>query len=407
MTVFRDVVTAIFSLNGLVLVGALVTLLPIWIVPSQIEISSLRKSMTSSDRLDVLRYQGSSIALLALTAPISLDLLVDSIFSGIKHYFFGEKDKKYSLPQKKDAKSAVGISLNRYEKLLFVIGLIITPCTAFLPTTISNLAAVYSCCRLCSFVLIAGICISSCNRYSPRFFPRRSILFMYFLGIIGIITINFTNITVSSSMNYTPTMSLGRNIGFILIYLSSVLFFSLAFWWALYVSIMKLGMIQFAKPWVLRIATLYVEKIPCLSAENRILEGKAIEMDIEQCEKDPLTQLAEESDILFIKFRMVFIVLFAIYTVLPAITSSPNNRSALFTSLDLFTTHIPSMCFSLFYTVYSMIYIKSEAMSSFMALINAKSEYVRYISHELRTPLSVALIGLEMLTRELEVTIPP
>ena len=50
-----------------------------------------------------------------------------------------------------------------------------------------------------------------------------------------------------------------------------------------------------------------------------------------------------------------------------------------------------------------MIFIKSEALSSFVALINAKSEYVRYISHELRTPLNVALIGIEMLTRELEV----
>ena len=54
-----------------------------------------------------------------------------------------------------------------------------------------------------------------------------------------------------------------------------------------------------------------------------------------------------------------------------------------------------------------MIFIKSEAMSSFMALIHAKSEYVRYISHELRTPLSVALIGMEMLTRELEVSDAP
>ena len=42
-----------------------------------------------------------------------------------------------------------------------------------------------------------------------------------------------------------------------------------------------------------------------------------------------------------------------------------------------------------------------------MALIHAKSEYVRYISHELRTPLSVALIGMEMLTRELEVSKAP
>ena len=170
-------------------------------------------------------------------------------------------------------------------------------------------------------------------------------------------------------------------------------------------SLQTCSYLRFSCSTVLRIATLYAEWCPCLPAEYRILEIKAIEKDVVQFEQDhnPLTQLADQTELQFIKFRMLFIVLFLIYTILPSITSSPNSRSAAFTSMELFTTHIPSMCFSLFYTVYSMIFIKSEALSSFVALINAKSEYVRYISHELRTPLNVALIGIEMLTRELEV----
>ena len=168
MFTFRAVRETIFSLTGLVFIGAVVTLLPIWIIPSQIENSSLRRSMTSSDRLDVLRFQGSSIALLSLTAPIALDLLLDVAFYGIKQWFFVENEKDRMLPKKRDGKTDAGISLNRFEKLLFVIGLIITPVTAFLPSTIPNLAAVYSCCRLCSFVLIAGTFNGSCHRYSPR-----------------------------------------------------------------------------------------------------------------------------------------------------------------------------------------------------------------------------------------------
>ena len=166
---FRDILQGMFSLPGLVLVGAVVTLLPIWIVQSQIENSPLRKAMTSSDRADVLRYQGSSIALLALLAPIALDLIVDAGFEGIKQCFFVGNEKANMLPKLRDGKNDAAISLNRYEKILFVTGLIITPITAFLPSTISNLASVYSSCRLCSFVFISGTFIASCHRYSPRY----------------------------------------------------------------------------------------------------------------------------------------------------------------------------------------------------------------------------------------------
>jgi signal transduction histidine kinase len=73
----------------------------------------------------------------------------------------------------------------------------------------------------------------------------------------------------------------------------------------------------------------------------------------------------------------------------------------------LVITSLPFVLFVLLLAVLSMRVVKSEMTDALLALIESKKVYVRYISHEMRTPLNAILLGLTLLTHDLQASDNP
>ena len=153
--------------------GGLCCLLPLLVQPtSYLEESRLRRSLSA------LSHRDSAVAVLALIAPILLDIGTEVINS-----FFGEAKVK---SQKKE------VVLNNMEQLVFLCGTAIVPITVFIPEP-QNWAYIYLCCKQCQFVLSGGAIAISLCRYDKKYYPVRIVNIMLGLLTIASIMGAFTN----------------------------------------------------------------------------------------------------------------------------------------------------------------------------------------------------------------------
>ena len=153
--------------------GGLCCLLPLIIYPeSHLEDSRLRRSLSA------LPHRDSAVAVLALIAPILLDIGTEFINS-----LFKEMEVK---SQKKEA------VLNNMEQLVFLCGTAIVPITGFLPDT-DNWAYIYLCCKQCQFVLSGGAIAISLCRYNTKYWSVRTVNLMLSLLLTASIIQAFTN----------------------------------------------------------------------------------------------------------------------------------------------------------------------------------------------------------------------
>ena len=100
-------------------------------------------------------------------------------------------------------------------------------------------------------------------------------------------------------------------------------------------------------------------------------------------------------------FRVVHcgIILFWLVLRTTVRVTSPHPR--LRDDYNLFLQVISFVIFQASTLIFDMRRVKFEVVEGFVALIDAKKNYVRYISHELRTPLNAAIAGIQMLEYDL------
>jgi hypothetical protein len=370
--------------NGLMLLliflGAVCVLIQTFVTKSAIEKLPLRSSMTSNDRVDVMRYQGSSIAVFALVAPIVVDVLVDGV-DAVAVLF----DKR-NLLRTKGSKNEQGEVLSVPEKALWVLGVIMLPATAFFPATMPNLAAAYCGIRLTSFCLIAGVFVASCHRHVGNFFPKWLCTIVYLLGLAGVMIQNGTNITTEDLSTTSDGMKALRTAGWIMVYAGESVFFLAALWWIVYVCVMRLDVMPCARPFVHRVVTSYPS---CWSDAPVDAPVEADDPDVGDVETAfvgernhafPPSQQAYAAlgsvgdELHYIRFRVIFIFILVFYSVAPIFLSgqTATARAANYTTKELLASNVPTMCFCLFYTVYMMFYVKFKAVSAFVSMIEVR-----------------------------------
>jgi hypothetical protein len=142
--------------------GGFYSFLPLYFEPiSYLEETTLRKALESG----CVGYKYSSVATLALSVPLLFDCIADSMTNA-------KRGKHYT---------GDGGFLNNLEKVLFLIGLIICPITAFFDNT-TNWAFIYVSCNWCQLNFVAGAIMISLNRYDGKCWTDRAT----YIGVISL-----------------------------------------------------------------------------------------------------------------------------------------------------------------------------------------------------------------------------
>lgn len=152
--------------------GGLCCLLPLIIgSKSTIEDSNLRHALSAE------LNRNSSIATLAITVPILIDVVVE-LFTQITAKGNFEKLNMYlNRPL-----------LNPLERIVFLAGTILLASGALLPNETPNVAYIYACFSRCQLMLFSGAILTSLCRYNDKFWSVRSTFFILFLTFLASIT---------------------------------------------------------------------------------------------------------------------------------------------------------------------------------------------------------------------------
>ena len=168
----------------LCLIGGVSCLLPLYFHPhSHLEETRLRQAVSST------KNRESSIAIMVLVFPILMEVFTDCIVSFIKR----------GSPSKIECPAAL---LNHCERLVFFIGSVAVPFTAFFPSDTINWAYMYLCLSKCQLALVGGAVVISLCRYDERYWSVRLTYLYLTLLITGSVLSAFTENTTNSTDSY-------------------------------------------------------------------------------------------------------------------------------------------------------------------------------------------------------------
>lgn len=183
---FNEGVTTNRIQLGMISVTSFCCLIPLFLeTESYIEETSLRKALSS--RI----YRDSAIAVIALAIPLLMDTIADMFNS-----FFKKDHNKIDgmYIRLNDA----FVLLNDNEKIVFLVGLLILPITALLPSHTINLGLIYVCCQNFQFMMVAGIVFSSLCRYDRKVWSASITYLCICLVAVAIISKSFVVNLVSN-----------------------------------------------------------------------------------------------------------------------------------------------------------------------------------------------------------------
>ena len=137
-------------------------------VPSNFESSILRDSIASKE------FEYSSLVLLSLALPLAIEMAFE-IFST-------------SVPQDQPVVPGTGagtgpgavtgsssyVAMNRYELVLFLVGICIVPVLAFFPDDTPGLGHLYLCFSKCQLALVGGVFMIWLSRFNSRYWTPLS-----------------------------------------------------------------------------------------------------------------------------------------------------------------------------------------------------------------------------------------
>jgi hypothetical protein len=190
--------------------GGLYCLFPLLIGPS----INFRDSVDHFD-LTSRRNRDSSIVAIALTVPIFVDLITETIASIVT----GDKSNKVKM----HVKQAL---LNSRERFVIACGIVTVPLTAFLPPSTPNLVNIYLCLYKCRLILVGGTVFASLCRYNPVHWPAKATYSAVTLLAVACSTGAFAD-------NFYPpnTSSVAHSVATILFMAGSFIFFACNFRW--------------------------------------------------------------------------------------------------------------------------------------------------------------------------------
>ena len=158
------------------IVGGVLCFLPCFLgTPSCVETSILRASLSS------VEYGYAAVTLIISAAPLIIEMIIDGFLHVYRSSFIQNKQQS-SFILDTNVIAPYTYSFNTPEKVLFIVGIIIQPLVAFLPSDTNNLGQLYICCNKCQIMLVAGTFNTWLCRYDPRHF---SVCTAYmFLGVL-------------------------------------------------------------------------------------------------------------------------------------------------------------------------------------------------------------------------------
>lgn len=151
----------------LVVVGAVFSFLPLFTK----EISNVDTVFTNATTVRAApSYIGLVHVALAVAGILLLDLLCDVAARSLS-------STHATATRKREARGADSVILNDAEKLVFLVGLVLTPVVTLCGSDGSNgdgrgaFVLTLVCAIRCQIVLVGGACVASLARYNPRHFP--------------------------------------------------------------------------------------------------------------------------------------------------------------------------------------------------------------------------------------------
>ena len=160
-------------------VGGFLCFLPcLWGTPSCVEHSILRASLSS------VEYGYSAVTLIVITIPLIIEMIIDGVLHVYQSTFIqtNQKNNNQNYILDTNVIRPYTYSFNTPEKMLFIIGIVIQPLVALLPSTTNNLGQLYICSNKCQIMLVGGAFSTWLCRYDPRYF---SVVTAYiFIGVL-------------------------------------------------------------------------------------------------------------------------------------------------------------------------------------------------------------------------------
>ena len=172
--------------------GELLCFMPFFLgTKSCVETTTLRASLSSN------KYGYSSVALIVLTAPLAIEMIVNGLLHACKSSLtMQNRQQQSSLILDTTILQPSTYSFNTSEKILFILGAVIQPLVAFLPPDTTHLGLVYICCQRCQIMLVCGTMATWLCRYDPRYFS-----FFSTSCVIGFMMISFSLLVFGDNLS--------------------------------------------------------------------------------------------------------------------------------------------------------------------------------------------------------------
>ena len=143
------------------------------------------------------------MVLIVLAAPLVIEMIMDGLLHLYKSSLtIQNRQQQSSYILDSNILRPSTYSFNTPEKTLFLLGIVIQPLVAFLPSTTTNLGQLYICCNRCQLMLVCGSFASWLCRYDPRHFGVKATS-----CIIAFLVISFSLLVFGDNMSNCSDMN--------------------------------------------------------------------------------------------------------------------------------------------------------------------------------------------------------
>ena len=273
--------------------------------------------------------------------------------------------------------------LTKTEKFIFMLGVIIPP-IVYCFSGWNKATLLYGCATCLQQQFVFGIMITSLNRFNDNYFPTSITCLM---GLI----ITAGSIVRPYGMNSCPAVSYMECLKsptilntYVSISGTGILFCLILFWFS---------SVLVGRLWGEKVKSYYYRWPTWCCLHDPLPTIKSRNISENNMSSGPV-----DDGLLY--FRVTYCLTIVTWILL-WVAARNLQVFYLWDDNSLMKNIVAPIVFQLSVLFFDTRFVKHEAVSALVALLEAKKSYVRYISHELRTPLSAANSGLQMLQEEL------
>ena len=312
------------------------------------EIDHMEDTLSARSLRDGKLYYESSIVLLALAIPVFLDTMCDA-YNTVGAWRAPQGGGRINIKSKEMTSDTSSMTIP--EKVLLIIGMVIQPSLAFVPTTTSNFMMLWLCCRRAQQLLVhLAVLVSWCRLFPKVFPPLSSGLSMVCFAAGQLVSSYIINEGSSSSPPpYGTALTLFSNI------LSYT---------ALFHMLLRALVWLFKTGWVLTRRTTAKETF----STSRLTSG---------ADANDGEQRDHEKNALF--FPFVYIAVGTIGLGIIAVVKFTVGVATQQTNTSLMINNIVYTALELGLLLFYLRRVKFEAINNLYALLQSKRSFVRYI----------------------------